>query len=39
LANASPAHGYQSTGLCACCRRYGLRSRARRFIGPLWHWG
>src|SRR5882762_8231299 len=31
LANASSPHGYQSTGLCACCSRYGLVSRARRF--------
>src|SRR5688572_17842640 len=30
-ANASSPHGYQSTGLCACCSRYGLVSRARRF--------
>src|SRR5512145_809785 len=29
-ANASSPHGYQSTGLCACCSRYGLLSRARR---------
>src|SRR5881296_1055283 len=29
-ANASSPHGYQSTGLCACCSRYGLVSRARR---------
>src|ERR1700737_955903 len=30
LANASGPHGYQSTGLWACCNRYGLVSRARR---------
>src|SRR3990172_1436108 len=29
---ASSPQGYQSTGLPACWRRYGLRSRARRFI-------
>src|SRR5436190_15028984 len=34
---ASGPHGYQSTGLWACCRRYGLVSRARRLvcIGPV----
>ena len=31
-ANASSPHGYQSTGLCACCSRYGLCSAARRFM-------
>src|SRR5687768_14142240 len=31
--SASSPHGYQSTGLWACWRRYGLVSRARRFIG------
>jgi hypothetical protein len=31
LFNASSPHGYQSTGLWACCSRYGLVSRARRF--------
>src|SRR5436190_21738428 len=30
-ANASSPHGYQSTGLSACWRRYGLLSWARRF--------
>ena len=30
-ANASSPHGYQSTGLSACWRRYGLVSSARRF--------
>src|SRR5436305_6537884 len=30
LANASGPHGYQSTGLWACCSRYGLVSWARR---------
>src|ERR671914_705761 len=29
--NASSPHGYQSTGLSACWRRYGLVSAARRF--------
>src|SRR5690349_1150341 len=29
-ASASSPHGYQSTGLCACCSRYGLVSFARR---------
>src|SRR5215216_1407023 len=28
--SASGPHGYQSTGLCACCSRYGLVSFARR---------
>src|SRR5512147_453361 len=31
-AKASSPHGYQSTGLCACCSRYGLVSRARRLV-------
>src|SRR5215470_4540109 len=31
FAKASSPHGYQSTGLCACCSRYGLVSRASRF--------
>src|SRR3954470_23886466 len=35
LANASSPHAYQSTGLAACWRRYGLRSRARRFIRTM----
>jgi hypothetical protein len=30
---ASSPHGYQSTGLWACCCRYGLLSRARWFGG------
>src|SRR6185503_2106957 len=30
--SASSPHGYQSTGLSACCRRYGLVSCARRFM-------
>ena len=35
--SASGPHGYQSTGLCACCRRYGLVSVARRFArGSSW---
>src|SRR5512140_2480874 len=32
VANASAPHGYQSTGLCACCRRYGLLSWIRRLV-------
>src|SRR4051794_6732125 len=32
LANASSPHGYQSTGLCACWRRYGEVSSARRLV-------
>src|SRR3954471_11006369 len=28
--SASGPHGYQSTGLCACCNKYGLVSPARR---------
>src|SRR5579863_3084843 len=32
-ASASGPHGYQSTGLCACCCRYGEASCARRFEG------
>src|SRR5438552_9371277 len=32
--NASAPHGYQSTGLSACCRRYGLVSSASRFTRP-----
>src|SRR6266511_5546835 len=35
FANASSPHGYQSTGLSACWRRYGLVSPARRFISLL----
>src|SRR4051812_12934866 len=30
MANASSPHGHQSTGLSACCRRYGLGSSASR---------
>src|SRR5262245_42465492 len=33
-AKASSPHAYQSTGLSACWRRYGLVSAARRFIPP-----
>ena len=33
FAKASSPHGYQSTGLAACCSKYGLRSRLKRFIG------
>ena len=33
-ANASSPHGYQSTGLSACWRRYGLDDSARRFMHP-----
>src|SRR6184192_1367573 len=32
FANASSPHGYQSTGLCACCRRYGDFWCASRFV-------
>src|SRR6188508_776738 len=32
--SASSPHGYQSTGLFACWRRYGLVSPARRFGMP-----
>jgi membrane protease YdiL (CAAX protease family) len=35
LANASSFHANQSTGLCACCKRYGDFSRARRSILTL----
>src|SRR5205823_3735977 len=31
FSNASWPQGYQSTGLCACCRRYGLFSSSSRF--------
>src|SRR5690554_4784655 len=31
-ANASSPHAYQSTGLCACCSRYGLVSLMSRFV-------
>src|SRR6478735_9225148 len=35
-ASASGPHGYQSTGLWACWRRYGLVSPARRLaMGPM----
>src|ERR687886_2439072 len=30
--SASSPHGYQSTGLCACCSKYGLVSPARRLV-------
>src|SRR3954469_11817121 len=30
--NASGPHGYQSTGLCACCNRYGEVSWIRRLV-------
>src|SRR5512140_287012 len=33
LENASSPHGYQSTGLWACRRRYGDDSAPRRFTG------
>src|SRR5262245_8573554 len=36
LANASGPQGYQSTGLCACRRRYGLVSLARRLVNFGW---
>src|ERR1041384_5749372 len=29
---ASSPHGYQSTGLCACCKRYGLVSCCSRLV-------
>src|SRR5581483_5505368 len=32
FSKASGPHGYQSTGLWACCRRYGLFSPARRLV-------
>src|SRR5690349_16609771 len=32
LSKASAPQGYQSTGLCACCSRYGLFSPARRLV-------
>src|SRR3989442_3866294 len=32
LANASGPQGYQSTGLWACCRRYGLVCWASRLV-------
>src|SRR5947209_1315805 len=35
LAKASSPQGNQSTGLWACCSRYGLISRARRLALPL----
>src|SRR5437588_6114829 len=35
-ANASSPHGYQSTGLSACWRRYGLVACASRFIKTVW---
>src|SRR3954468_8435370 len=40
IESALSPHGYQSTGLCACWRRYGLVSLARRlvclgFSGPV----
>src|SRR6185436_3007557 len=31
--SASSPQGYQSTGLCACCSRYGLSSPASRLSG------
>src|SRR5579862_5664581 len=33
---ASSPHGYQSTGLSRCWRRYGLVSSARRFTRPAY---
>src|SRR5438105_15907239 len=30
FSNASSLQGYQSTGLCACCCRYGLFSATKR---------
>lgn len=29
---ASFPHGYQSTGLCACCNKYGDFSSIKRFV-------
>src|ERR1051325_3644176 len=37
FASASAPHGYQSTGLCACCCRYGETSCARRLVMELLH--
>src|SRR6187402_553454 len=34
--SASAPHACQSTGLSACCRRYGLVSRAKRFFTLFW---
>src|SRR5262249_20389512 len=34
-ANASSDHGHQSTGLSACCSRYGLVAFPSRFIVPI----
>ena len=34
--SASAPHGYQSTGLCACCSRYGLVSPASRLAWRTW---
>ena len=36
-ANASSDHGHQSTGLSACCSRYGLVAFLSRFILPILH--
>ncbi len=37
-AKASGPQAYQSTGLCACWRRYGLVSLARRLGGRASGW-
>src|SRR5262245_37301562 len=34
FSNASGPQGYQSTGLCACCNKYGLLSFESRFAVP-----
>src|SRR6185312_14750746 len=36
-ANASSDQGHQSTGLSACCSRYGLVALLSRFIHPILH--
>src|SRR5262245_47906837 len=35
FSNASLPQGYQSTGLCACCNRYGLFSFASLLVMPV----
>src|SRR6266567_8123015 len=37
--SASSLHGYQSTGLWACCRRYGLVSLMSRLVCLCWDVG
>src|SRR5215470_19991958 len=36
-ANASSDQGHQSTGLSACCSRYGLVALLSRFMNPILH--